>query len=256
MASGSTLTMASSPLSTMHASLIESMPSDIIVKILEYAELRATVLLASRSNVMQNIVFQQCESSWVNIDFDGHSAISRPMRLTDTMLASLLVRVNARKITQSLTLFRTEKLRGFGLAPLILSQKLQSLRLDPREANDAFDTSIVLPILRTMIPYNLFYVRFGSWKLLRLLHGPPIDLNVAHFLSDLRTAKLKQARVQQTKCNCCQQAVTSEGCHLVAERTGPPSTRCETCQHHFCRSASCGSYSRFRLPCMWRYVLQ
>jgi hypothetical protein len=57
----------------MHASLIESMPSDIIVKILEYAELRATVLLASRSNVMQNIVFQQCECSWVNIDFDGHS---------------------------------------------------------------------------------------------------------------------------------------------------------------------------------------
>jgi hypothetical protein len=109
MASGSTLTMASSPLSTMHTSIIESMPSDIIVKILEYAELRATVLLASRSNVMHNIVFQHRESSWVNIDFDGHSAISRPMRPTDTMLASLLVRVNARKITQSLTLFCTEK---------------------------------------------------------------------------------------------------------------------------------------------------
>ena len=67
----------------------------------------------------------------VNIDFGGHSAISRPMRLTDTMLASLNVRVNARNFTQSLTLLRTEKLRGFGLAPLILSQKLQPLRLEP-----------------------------------------------------------------------------------------------------------------------------
>jgi len=31
------------------------------------------------------------------------------MRLTDTMLASLRVRVNARNITQSLTLLSTEK---------------------------------------------------------------------------------------------------------------------------------------------------
>lgn len=168
---------------------VQSLPSDVLVKILEFAELHETILLASSSKLMQELVFKQCEPLWVHINF-GNGSPQMRARLTDTMLTSLLVRVDARNITQSLSLFPMGTFRGFGLAPLSYSNQLRSVRLETR-LGDGFQMDTALSILRTMIPLQLFHVRFGS-------HQFPRHSNTTLcFLRDLRTAKVEQASTQR-----------------------------------------------------------
>jgi len=75
------------------------------------------------------------------------------------MLATLLVRVNARHVTQSLSLLRSYRMRGYGLAPLSFSRVLENVRLF---RVGALDEKIAVSNLRIMNPYRLCHVRFGK----------------------------------------------------------------------------------------------
>ena len=209
-------------------SMMESLPSDVMVKVLEFVELPVRIQLASSSKTLQRLIFWHCKSLWVHIDLSNDTVQSRT-RLTDTTLASLLVQVNARRITQTLLLSGVDNVQGYGLVPLCHSRVLENVDLD----GGGFQNSIVVDILRTMVPFNLFHVRLGE--------GILPSREIISFLHHLRSTKLQQARDKQIKCSCCQDPVARESIQLVPYKKGVPSTRCEACRNHFCRRASCSA---------------
>ena len=135
----------------MTASMPEKLPSDsdTMVRIQEFPELPDRVHCAGRSKLLRKLFLTDCEPLWRETDFrnvmDGAKRA-----LTDGMLSSLLIRVNARNARKILNLESCKTIRGTGLAPLSGSEILEKLDL-PQHDGDLLDEGLVVPILRTMI---------------------------------------------------------------------------------------------------------
>lgn len=118
------------------AEMLENLPSDVMIRVNKFLELPDRVRLASSSNPLQKIVFQDCTPLWRDIDFSEIKEIAR-RSLTDARLSSLLVRVNAKTVTRNLNLHGCFKLEGTGLAPLIGSETMETLDLGYGDFLDA-----------------------------------------------------------------------------------------------------------------------
>lgn len=224
------------------ASRMEKVHPDIMVSILQFVTLPDRVRLASCSTLLQTLIYNACTALWVDIDFEAVEDRQMTLRLTDQMLASLLQRVNAQKVTESLNLRRCVNLRGMGLKPLRYSRVLERVELLERLDLRCYDMDkeIAIRILRTMIPYNLFQVHFFRHYFFTGKKGfSEHTRGTTKFLRDLRAAKLQQALEQNIACSSCQEAVVDKSQQVVTDVTGVPSHKCAECKHHFCRRGSC-----------------
>ena len=212
------------------ASSLERLPPDIMTNILGFVDLAVRVRLASCSTILRQLVFKDCPALWIKIDFSD-VYYSHRLRFTDEMLASLLTRVDARLVTENLSLVDCVKIRGTGLAPLRYSRVLEYIDVTGCNHQNEDDLAATVRILRTMIPYKLFGVIFDPEEKHSKAHN--------RFRRDLRAAKLKQAQDQNVLCSECQYPVSDPSRQLVARETGLPSTRCSGCRSHFCRASSC-----------------
>lgn len=85
-------------------------------KVHGFGRLPERVRLASCSKLLQRLVYNHFEPLWSSIELREESW-TMMQSMTDAMLSSLLVGVNARHVTRSMSLNAShENLRGFGLA--------------------------------------------------------------------------------------------------------------------------------------------
>ena len=96
------------------------------------------------------------------------------------------------------------------------------------------DETVVMDILRTMLPYELFDVMFY-----------PVDVSNDRLLArklffrEIRAAMHRRAIQQRIGCAACNSPVCEESRQIVANELGLPSTRCYICHEHFCRTSTC-----------------
>lgn len=143
---------------TTRPAMIEKLPSDVMVRVLEFVDLPDCIRLATCSKRLQNLVYQDCVLLWRDIDLSKVNGA--PHCLTDDMLSSLLLRVNAKTVTRSMNLDWSTKITGTGLTPLSESQVLETLDFRENFQFRHIQIDIFVPILRTMIPHKLVRVRF------------------------------------------------------------------------------------------------
>ena len=99
------------------ASMMEQLPADIMMRILNFVELPDRLQLSSSSNIINKLIMQDCSALWVTIDLSP-LFYKVQQRLSDDMLAGLLTRVNARNVTKTLILRYCSSIKGQGLNPL------------------------------------------------------------------------------------------------------------------------------------------
>lgn len=137
---------------------------DLVAKILEFSSVSERLKLARGSTRLLHLITRDCTSLWVEIDFSKEERAQRE-RLCDAMLAGVLTRVSAREVTKYLNLWGCVRIEGSGLSPLRSSRMIErlDLRTDPQHVRwraRFLDESETVAILRTMIPRNLWDVRF------------------------------------------------------------------------------------------------
>ena len=213
------------------ASSLERLPPDIMTNVLGFVDLSVRVRLASCSTILQQLVLKDCRELWIHIDFSDLT-YSQRQRFTDEMLASLLTRVDARHVTENLTLNYFDKIRGRGLAPLRYSRVLEYIDMRGCNNQNEDDLAATLRILQTMIHHKLFEVKFSLGQI-------RISSVCKRFRCDLRAAKLKQAHDQNVLCSECQHPVSDPSRQLATRETSFPSIRCPGCKSHFCGASSC-----------------
>jgi hypothetical protein len=101
--------------------MLEELPIDIMVKVLDFTDLTTKVKLAGCNSTLQNRVYRECSLAWQSIRFP----LSRI--LTDENVSRLLTRVNAREVTKSLDLSFCPSIEGRGLLPLRNSRVLETV---------------------------------------------------------------------------------------------------------------------------------
>ena len=150
------------------------------------------------------------------------------------MLSSLLIRVNAQAVTRTINLESCGRIKGPGLLPLKGSQVFETLDLRRYSSHsNNVDLDIVVPILRTMIPFKLMLVRLGNGF---LRDQPRIFTD---FVRDLRNERLRQERESHLTCSACKADTSQDPRISVPKIFGLPLSTCGSCKHHFCRRASC-----------------
>ena len=91
-----------------------------------FLKLSSRIRLASTSKTLQKLIFQDCIPLWREIDFSDLPYATK-QSLTDEMLASLLIRVNAKSVTRTINLTSCNGIQGTGLEPLRGSEVLEIL---------------------------------------------------------------------------------------------------------------------------------
>lgn len=103
--------------------MLQSIPEELLKKIVSFGDVRSNVLLAACSSSFRRVVYRDCPSAWVDIDF---GKVSQVARLSDADLHALLTNVNALTGTTSLSLMGCASIRGRGLEPLRENWRLLS----------------------------------------------------------------------------------------------------------------------------------
>lgn len=209
---------------------METLPNELLTKVLEFSTLPERLQVVRCNSQLLHRVTRECRGLWIKIDFKHYISHHH---LTDEMLAALLERVNARNVTEELSLALCERIVGHGLEPLRHSQVLKSidLRTQGLDGTGALNESLVMAILETMFPYELLEV-----KLLRAVFDD-LDRTLFErqdiFYNSLCDAKYQQALQQQIKCHACENFVAEEGNGMYQW------TCCSKCRNHFCRESTC-----------------
>ena len=187
--------------------VLENIPVDIMVRISIFLKLSCRIRLASTSKTLQKLIFQDCVPLWREINFKD-LPYPKKQSLTDEMLASLLIRVNAKSVTRTINLTRCGGIQGTGLEPLRGSEVLETL--DMTEAyQQRIDLDTVLSILRTMIPFKLFHVRLSF----RFLRDEPEVFTT--FLRDLGDERNKRIENEGLACYACREVVVQKSVQFV-----------------------------------------
>lgn len=102
-ANGALLTISS------NATMIENLPVDIMVRISMFLKLPCRIRFASAaSKPRHELIFQDAHPLWHEINFCALPYATKK-RLTDEMLSSLVIRVNAKSVTRAINLEDCEK---------------------------------------------------------------------------------------------------------------------------------------------------
>jgi len=224
---------------TIADSSIERLPYEIITRTCFFLDLPSRVQVASCSKTLQSLVFGECFLLWQEIDFE-HAPESCGAKIDDFSLWRLLKRVNAKEVTRALSLCGCENItHGFCLRPLEHSRVLEriDLRVGKEHKNQpghsCLDNEAVLGVLKTILPFKLFDVKFRTQN-----NGDYLsvffDKNVDAFLMDLQRSNIQKAYDQKIRCTSCSVPVVSE--EDIGTKTEPlMALRCATCNQHFCR---------------------
>jgi len=206
------------------ATPVERLPAEVMTDVLEYVDISVRVKLASCNTRLEQLVYRDCPSLWVDLDLSNRD-------FHEWRLDTFLRQIKAREVTRSLCLRGCKSRTGWEqLMPLRRSQVLE--RIDVRGwAYPVPNPDRLLNILRTTFPYSLTDVRFPKFQ-------PQRQANkVDRFLKKLRAKNFQSAREQGLLCHACQGAVADE--HLVATDTGYPGIYCGACRNSFCRRHGC-----------------
>ena len=196
----------------------------LLTKVLQLVQLPDRVKLSLCSKSLLATVTKHCPMLWETIDF---ACLERKQRqkLTNTMLAAILTRVDAREVTTFLSLRGCHSIRGHGLDPLGGSRVLERVNL--RAWN--IEEDIMLDFLRTLLPYELIEVLTQE--------GIRPHPESQAFLRELYEKKGRRG----LGCSACQKPVVAEGRQVVFDKNGrvPPATSCLECEKLYCRNAAC-----------------
>ena len=211
--------------------MMETLPHDVLVHVLDYIDVVAKIQLAQSNTVFQKRVYRDCPQTWQCMDFCVVPE-SLCQHVTDAQLSCLLIRVNAHQVTVNLDLSGCTRIRGNGLAPLRNSRVLETVTL--------LDTTSIqqnpmpaLWILRTMFPYNLAVVRIqGGDK-------TTSKSTCCGVSQSFTRNKVATSHGTSDNMHACQELVMEESRQVIPSFHGVPSTLCFQCDLHYCRRASC-----------------
>jgi hypothetical protein len=82
--------------------VLMNIPADVMLRISMFLELPFRIRLASSSKPLQKLIFQDCIPLWHEINFSDLPYKAARI-LTDEMLSSLLIRVNAKSVTRTVS---------------------------------------------------------------------------------------------------------------------------------------------------------
>lgn len=212
--------------------MIEQLSVEIMAEgVIKFMDIPTRLKLASCNSLLKRRVYQDCRPAWRHISFlPVDRALSE--RLTDDDLSTLLTRVNAVDVTQTLDLQGCWKLEGSGFIPFPESRSLEYVNL--RSTIMGTNPVPVIWILRTMISHELWLVAFPD----ECTKDPPNE-HVVDFMRDLRRAKYEQAKANDTPCSSCKQQVVDNARQLIPSFFGMNPTRCIACEKHYCRQGTC-----------------
>jgi len=223
-------------------SMVERLPSEVMVQVLEFLELPAKVRFANLNKLLMRRVHQECCQLWAEVDIGGTAKMKA--YLTDELLAKFLTRIDAKNVTKSLNLEACSAIHGIGLLPLRCSRKLERINLR-KSCPQLQDKKTCVDILKTMIPYKLTEVRFLEEMPVPLDAADccrkisPGDLVAMEFMRELRAAKEDQARNEMLVCSTCIHTVTAARKQMPIDFVGKPLLQCTMCQGLFCRGPAC-----------------
>lgn len=241
---------------------LELLPSDVLSHVIGFSVgpcVPRILRVARCSKTLYHTVINDCPMLWEEMVFHESNGTAHH-RLTDDMLAALLRRVDARRVTKKLDLSGCARLVGTGLEPLRHSRVLESVDLRTRCVGEVVDAleKIVLDILKIddasslhEIYFSKVYLYwrddyryrrqdFGSlerhpsrWFLTETL------LRRARFVRAMREERYRQARRQKIACRGCQDPICRGDAQIVPNITGRPMNRCCDCNNYYCRKGSC-----------------
>lgn len=134
-----------------HSSLIEQLlPVDLLMRMLGFVNIPDQLQLAACSTMLEKLLFEDCTSLWETIDLSFHASWEQQGNLTDSVLANLLVKVNARNLTKSLDIRGCRNIEGRGLKPLRFSRVLEQVRFGCLAEFHPLDEHAIVGVLRTI----------------------------------------------------------------------------------------------------------
>lgn len=228
------------------SSVMEQLPSDIISKALDRLN------LAMCSALLLRYIAKERPGMWSIISPSGGvgNILVSSFSITDSMLSSLLVRVNAKSVTSVLNLNGCQSITGTGLEPLRDSRVLEVVKLPHKVINKR----IVMDIFKTSFPFKLAQVLFCRYCLsadrLRYISSnrPPEETHDEYnariakqdtFECELRLAKYQRDIQLGVKCTGCNLSLAEESSQVVPCKRGLPVSQCAKCAGRYCRRGSC-----------------
>jgi hypothetical protein len=109
--------------------VLEIIPADVMVRMVRismFLKLPCRIRLASTSKPLQKLLFQVCIPLWREINATDLPYTATRI-VTDDMLSSLVIRVNAKSVTRTINVKDCKYIRGTALEPLRGSQVLEIL---------------------------------------------------------------------------------------------------------------------------------
>lgn len=134
-------------------------PEELRRKILEFADIPSLLCLGDTNTAFREYIYTNSPWLWKDIDFAEVSP-TKSRQLSDRSLEAFLTAVNAREVTESLSLMGCTAIQGSGLEPLRRSQCLEQvdLRRTREEATTVGETGLddgtVIDVLSTMAPLS------------------------------------------------------------------------------------------------------
>lgn len=225
-------------------SMVETLPVDILTRILEFSFVPDCLNLARCNTSLLKKVTKDCTSLWVDICFyyDIAQEDKRNRVMNDEMLAALLTRVDAINVTKSLNLEVCHAIKGHGLEPLRGSRIVERVNL--RTGNyedDGIDEAVSMEILQSSLSFNLFQVKLVELRRIISIVPPGHERYAireeGHRM--MRDQEHKLAIKQNIVCKSCPSPVRTESRQIVPNNHGYQATRCSECGNHYCRTGSC-----------------
>ena len=190
-------------------------------------------LAISGDPAVTRFIYTECTYLWRHLDLAKFPGI------TDPQLQSLLERINARSITESITFDKktSSPITGVGLEPLRHSRVLESIDLRQSDAIDygptGLDDELVSDILLSMLPHKLTIVKIRKQHDSRHLHYDEYCFSWSSFFANLRVI---QARKSATKsCTHCSESLFREGRDSTECALRGYTAQCGVCKGYSCR---------------------
>ena len=225
-------------------------PNEMLTIVVSFGDVASNIRLAATCPWFRRFVYKKCPSAWKDIDF-GKVPSSQAAKLTDIGLIKLLTNVNARRVTNFLSITGCTSIQGPGLSALMNSRCLEVI--DLRKSHEdkvtcgetGLDEPYVIGVLSSMAPINTL-LPYSSNRGLKLVkfrrqfdqanYYQSFNHEILNFLAILEDAIAQQMKERQVACEACES-------NLVA---------CINDQHEFsywastyycsaCKSYKCGN---------------
>ena len=182
---------------------------------------------------LTHFIYTECTYLW------KHLRLAKFPGIDDRQLQSLLDRINARSVTESIILDdeTSSTITGAGLEPLRHSRVLESIDLRQSDiieySNTDLDDDLVSDILSTMIPHKLRIVKL--FKQNRRSDVPFGCYESASWRTFFTNLRLKGIQACQS-CSHCHKTLTPETRLLTQQAQRETPIQCNVCKKHSCHS--------------------